>query len=445
MSRENLLTTGAMMDALMVANHINHHTDAEKKTAYMHSHIKQTKPNDAENSGAVVRVGSNKKFANTFIKNTMLVLLVSLFLPNSLLNAQTNTINTEDNLIVGFKGGANFDYNLQPADKYVLGTFRNEGFSRTLRSLYVESNFPSYLFGPNWSIRAELLSTYRDHKPGVTNVNPWLQAGFVDIRIPIIYNFKNSIEEGVIPYVFVAPYLSLYDDLRYTYRGDLYYHDRTVNSGSGLAVGGGIKYPIELGPILKFLYRTKADKIYLGLEGAYAAGLKPSTSGLEIAITLSVPLGRRSKTTTVEYPSPPKVTFVDKPCYEVNEILSFIDQGIKVSRRKICLFNVLYSNNDTEINLQSQSSLDDMVALMNKMPKLYIIINGHTDSRGDKAYNQNLSVKRAKGVYDYMVKKGISESRLSYKGYGSERPIATNDTEAGRSQNRRVEFEILKY
>ena len=57
MSRENVLTTGAMMDALMVANHINHHTDAEKKTAYMHSHINQTKPNDAENSGAVVRVG----------------------------------------------------------------------------------------------------------------------------------------------------------------------------------------------------------------------------------------------------------------------------------------------------------------------------------------------------------------------------------------------------
>ena len=72
-----------------------------------------------------------------------------------------------------------------------------------------------------------------------------------------------------------------------------------------------------------------------------------------------------------------------------------------------------------------------------------IEIGGHTDSKGSDSYNLRLSENRAKAVYDYLILKGISEKRLQYKGYGKNKPIDTNDTEEGRANNRRVEFQIL--
>jgi outer membrane protein OmpA-like peptidoglycan-associated protein len=72
-----------------------------------------------------------------------------------------------------------------------------------------------------------------------------------------------------------------------------------------------------------------------------------------------------------------------------------------------------------------------------------IEISGHTDNRGSAELNQKLSENRAKAVVDYLVAKGINPSRLEYKGYGKDQPIATNDTDAGRQENRRTEFKIL--
>ena len=71
-----------------------------------------------------------------------------------------------------------------------------------------------------------------------------------------------------------------------------------------------------------------------------------------------------------------------------------------------------------------------------------INIYGHTDSKGADAYNQTLSEKRADAVKTYLVSKGIVSSRLFAMGLGETQPIATNDTDAGRAQNRRVEFAI---
>ncbi|MCZ8284070.1 MAG: OmpA family protein, partial [Bacteroidia bacterium] len=70
---------------------------------------------------------------------------------------------------------------------------------------------------------------------------------------------------------------------------------------------------------------------------------------------------------------------------------------------------------------------------------------GHTDNLGYETDNQKLSEKRAKVIVDYLISKKISSDRLFYKGYGSKNPIATNETEEGRKQNRRVEFFIVMY
>ncbi|MEM9897700.1 MAG: OmpA family protein, partial [Bacteroidota bacterium] len=67
---------------------------------------------------------------------------------------------------------------------------------------------------------------------------------------------------------------------------------------------------------------------------------------------------------------------------------------------------------------------------------------GHTDNVGTEYRNQKLSVRRAKACFDYLTSKGISPSRMNYGGFGQTKPVANNDTEDGRSQNRRVEFDL---
>jgi outer membrane protein OmpA-like peptidoglycan-associated protein len=108
------------------------------------------------------------------------------------------------------------------------------------------------------------------------------------------------------------------------------------------------------------------------------------------------------------------------------------------------LNNVFFEYDKTEINEETNLELDRLVKLMNEYPNMVIEIGGHTDNVGSKSYNKNLSTKRAKAVYQYLIKKGIDKSRLSYKGYGESKPLKSNDTEEGRKVNRRVEFKIIK-
>jgi len=80
---------------------------------------------------------------------------------------------------------------------------------------------------------------------------------------------------------------------------------------------------------------------------------------------------------------------------------------------------------------------------MQSNPSIHIEISGHTDTTGTAAYNQTLSENRAKSVVQYLIGKGISTERLSFKGYGQSKPIDTNDTETGRANNRRTELKIV--
>jgi len=93
----------------------------------------------------------------------------------------------------------------------------------------------------------------------------------------------------------------------------------------------------------------------------------------------------------------------------------------------------------------SYSELNRLVYLLKKRPSLEIEIHGHTESRiGYEEKLMILSEKRAKAVRDYLVIKGIDESRIKTKAFGGSKPVANNKTEEGRKQNRRVEFKIIK-
>lgn len=109
----------------------------------------------------------------------------------------------------------------------------------------------------------------------------------------------------------------------------------------------------------------------------------------------------------------------------------------------VVLNNIFFEYDKYDLLPESRVELNRLAELLNKNPELNIRIQGHTDSRGDEAYNQELSENRAKAVYDFLIQQGINPNRLSYKGYGESQPIADNDTEKGRAKNRRTAFEVV--
>ncbi len=108
------------------------------------------------------------------------------------------------------------------------------------------------------------------------------------------------------------------------------------------------------------------------------------------------------------------------------------------------LNNIFFNYKDYQLLEDSYFELDRLIKILQENPNLEIEIAGHTDNIGSSYYNYNLSLKRAESVANYLIQKGIETRRLVVKGYGEKEPIAPNDTEEGRSLNRRVEFKILK-
>ncbi len=110
---------------------------------------------------------------------------------------------------------------------------------------------------------------------------------------------------------------------------------------------------------------------------------------------------------------------------------------------KVVLKNIFFATGKSTLTKSSETELENLLKLMNDIPTLKIEISGHTDNVGSAKKNKILSERRAKAVVDYLIKKGVSKDRMVYKGYGFERPIASNKTKAGRQQNRRTEFEVI--
>ena len=102
---------------------------------------------------------------------------------------------------------------------------------------------------------------------------------------------------------------------------------------------------------------------------------------------------------------------------------------------------IFFRSDSYEILPLSWPALEDIAAILNKTPDLRLLIEGHTDASGDPAWNQTLSERRAAAVWQWLLAKGrVAGSRLSYRGFGPSRPVASNETPAGRALNRRVEL-----
>lgn len=111
---------------------------------------------------------------------------------------------------------------------------------------------------------------------------------------------------------------------------------------------------------------------------------------------------------------------------------------------KIVLKHVLFVQSKAELLPESYVELDRLVATLNQNPNVTIEVSGHTDNQGNRDLNLKLSKERTIKVKDYLVSHGIDTKRINVIGYGPDKPISPNDSEAHRRLNRRVEFEIIQ-
>ena len=114
-----------------------------------------------------------------------------------------------------------------------------------------------------------------------------------------------------------------------------------------------------------------------------------------------------------------------------------------IIEQSVILRNINFVFNSDQLTTPAQETLNDVAAALIGQPTLNVQIVGHTDSVGSPNYNRKLSQKRAAAVSQYLVSKGVSAGNLQATGMGPSKPIASNDTEEGRAQNRRVEFVVL--
>jgi len=159
-------------------------------------------------------------------------------------------------------------------------------------------------------------------------------------------------------------------------------------------------------------------------------------AGLKIKFALGIP--KKAYTPKPEKvkaePKPAKVKPEPKPAKEVPQ---------EIKQSMIRLSNTLFAFDKFNLSDEAVAELAKVVKWLQDNPTLHVEIEGHTDSIGTAEYNQKLSESRAKSVHDYFVSQGVSASRLSYRGYSFDRPVATNATPEGRQENRRVELKII--
>jgi outer membrane protein OmpA-like peptidoglycan-associated protein len=125
----------------------------------------------------------------------------------------------------------------------------------------------------------------------------------------------------------------------------------------------------------------------------------------------------------------------DLPGAEVERV----GEGIQVTFDS----GILFDFDSYALRPEARDHLTDLAASLTEYPESEVLIVGHTDSSGDDAYNQTLSENRANAAGSYLIRAGVTPSRVKMMGLGETEPVAPNDTDEGMQQNRRVEVAIF--
>jgi len=145
---------------------------------------------------------------------------------------------------------------------------------------------------------------------------------------------------------------------------------------------------------------------------------------------------------------------ITKPNYQAYSNTIIFDQGVDeldydieielLEEKTYVIENIYFDFDKDTLKEESFPSLDQLVVTIMNNPGINVCIIGHTDNVGSAKYNKNLSEKRAKSVYQYLIDKGVDQNILNYRGEGQENPKVPNDSEENRQLNRRVEFVVSK-
>ena len=122
--------------------------------------------------------------------------------------------------------------------------------------------------------------------------------------------------------------------------------------------------------------------------------------------------------------------------------------GVEVVRRGDELVldmpsGITFDFDSSAVRPEFRSTLDQVADTLRRYEQTYVDVYGHTDSVGSDAYNQTLSERRASAVASYLTSRGVQSARLATRGFGESEPIASNETEEGRAENRRVEIKLV--
>ena len=138
-------------------------------------------------------------------------------------------------------------------------------------------------------------------------------------------------------------------------------------------------------------------------------------------------------------------SYMDKQARELKQRTA--GSGIEVEQRgdEIAIklpSGIAFDTNESSVRPDMRPALDQVAKTLASYQSTFIDVTGHTDSTGGDAINQPLSDRRASAVADYLQYQGVQRARMATRGYGAQMPVATNDTDAGRAQNRRVEIRL---
>lgn len=420
---------------------------------------------------------------------------------------------------VGVRVGLNLA-SLKYTAPYIINDFATGNVAKSNRTGICFGAFYERTFEDKWIYGVELATVGRGMKMKNTFNGIYsgsqqeniireysFEANYLDIRIPVAYKF--NIDDMFQPYISVTPNIGvnygghITESLKRESNGEFckvkIYNPETnkweqIDCNNKIEMGKANNQKLNLGVMVGAGFRSKIKLnkykfFWLKLDGGYNIGFnntfsameltaqnsniardangmqvykntyKRSNRGVEIALSVSVPLHQakkpaqnvratqeqKQKNSSVKPTVVVKKMVVDKECYSLDEMISFVNDGADLTNKKICAFgeDINFATNESTLKSSSYGYLEKVVTMLEAHPDMIVQINGHTDNVGSDEINQRLSHNRAKAVFDYLVKSGVDSERLGYKGYGSSQPMDTNDTEEGRSKNRRVEIEII--
>jgi outer membrane protein OmpA-like peptidoglycan-associated protein len=166
-----------------------------------------------------------------------------------------------------------------------------------------------------------------------------------------------------------------------------------------------------------------SEPVAVGTTGITMAG-KPSTMGPTVKRIL------------------PGDIIIAMPAGSTEDRLAAFLESAANGSTTIAIDRLTFSSGSAQLTPRSREQVDTIAKVLRAYPQARIIVAGYTDDRGNEAANLSLSHTRARAVNDRLITDGVSSNRVHAQGFGSQKPVADNDTEEGRSQNRRVVLEV---